>query len=148
MQILTLVGRITQELQLRYTKDDKAVLEIPVAINNAKNDTTFINLTAFGSTAENAAKYCSKGSIVGAIATIKNRDYEDQQGNKRHSYNFLVKRLTFLDSKGKSSPGNDNEAAPTEDKRTDAEVLKDVLENDPYADFGEQIEITDEDLPF
>ena len=50
--ILICIGRITRDLELRYTTNNKAVVNIPLAINNGKDDTTFIDVVVYGNIAE------------------------------------------------------------------------------------------------
>lgn len=78
------IGRITKDLELRYTKENKAVLDFVIAINNGKDDTSYVKLTSFGSVAELMAKYCKKGDLVGVQGLIKNHNWEDKNGNKHY----------------------------------------------------------------
>ena len=95
------IGRITKDLELRYTKENKAVLDFVIAINNGKDDTSYIKLTSLGSTAELMAKYCKKGDLIGTQGLIKNHNWEDKNGNKHYDYTFLANKVTFLQPKQK-----------------------------------------------
>ena len=53
---LIVIGRIVKDIELRYTPSNKAVVEISLAVNNGKDDTTFIRLTAFDKLAELVSK--------------------------------------------------------------------------------------------
>ena len=44
----TIIGRLTRNPDLRYTKENKPVTLITIAINNSKDDTTFLTITLFG----------------------------------------------------------------------------------------------------
>ena len=128
--LLILVGNITKELELRYTPNNKAVLDLPIAVNNGKDDTTFITTTLFGITAETTYKYCHKGDTVGVQAIVKNHNWVDKDGKKRYDYSFIANKITFLSTKKQ-------EESKEEVKETQKE------ETDPFAEFGEQISIDD-----
>lgn len=123
---LICIGRITRNLELRYTTNNKAVVNIPLAINNGKDDTTFIDIVVYGNVAEMTSKYCKKGDLIGAQATIKNNNWTDNNGNKHYDYKFMGYKVTFLSTK----------------KNEDNNQLKQTNNtSDSFSEFGEQIEI-------
>lgn len=124
--VLMIIGRITKDLELRYTTNNKAVVNIPLAINNGKDDTTFIDIVVYGNIAETTYKYCKKGDLIGAQATIKNNNWTDNNGNKHYDYNFIASKVTFLSTK-KNEDNNQSEQTNNT--------------SDPFSEFGEQIEI-------
>ena len=93
---LILIGRITKDIELRYTPSNKAVVEISLAVNNGKDDTTFIRLTAFDKLAELVSNYCKKGDLIGTQSIIKNHNWEDKNGNKHYDYSFIINKISFL----------------------------------------------------
>lgn len=97
--ILILIGRITKELELRSTSNGKYVLDLPIAVQNGKDDTTFITVSTFGNTAEMINKYCHKGDLIGTQCIVKNHNWEDKEGKKHYDYTFLVNKITFLQTK-------------------------------------------------
>ena len=90
------VARITKDIELRYTPSNKAVAEISLAVNNGKDDTTFIRLTAFDKLAELVSNYCKKGDLIGTQSIIKNHNWEDKNGNKHYDYSFIINKISFL----------------------------------------------------
>ena len=127
--VLILAGRICKELELIYTTNNKAVVEVPLAINNSKDDTTFINVTVFGNIAETVCKYCKKGDMIGVQAMVKNHNWTDKNGNNHYDYSFIANKITFLQTKTK------NEVEKQEEK-------KDKY-NNAFEEFGQQLEIND-----
>ena len=125
--VLVLVGRITKDLELRYTTNNKAVVNIPLAINNGKDDTTFIDIVVYGNVAEMTSKYCKKGDLIGAQATIKNNNWTDKDGKNHYDYKFMGNKVTFLSTK----------------KEAIEETKKEENTNDSFQEFGEQISIDD-----
>lgn len=122
-----LIGRITKDIELRYTTSNKAIVEISLAVNNGKDDTTFIRLTAFDKLAELVSKYCKKGDLIGTQSIIKNHNWEDKEGIKHYEYSFIINKISFL------AKGNKEEA-----KKQDNTSI--------FETFGEQIEIDTDKL--
>lgn len=124
-----LVGRITKDIELKYTTSNKAVIRVMLAVNNGKDDTTFLPITVFGQMAETTHKYCKKGDLIGVYATIKNQNWEDSKGNKHYDYSFIANKISFLSSKPK-------------------EIKEDVKKDNTnvFEEFGKEIEINDQFL--
>lgn len=147
MNDVTLFGNLTRDIELRYTQSNKAVGQFTVAINNGKdkegNDrpADFINCVVWETPAENMKKYTHKGSKVAVKGSIKNDNYEDEQGNKKYRTYVLASRVVFLDSINSSKP------LPTEpDYLKEKETAS--QETDPYKQFGEEVTLNSDDLPF
>lgn len=124
---LNLIGRITKDIELRYTPSNKAVAEISLAVNNGKDDTTFIRLTAFDKLAELVSNYCKKGDLIGTQSIIKNHNWEDKNGNKHYDYSFIINKISFL------TKANKEEEAKQEEAKQES--------HDPFRDFGDQIDV-------
>ena len=99
---VTLVGRLTKDPELRYTMEGRAVLNITLALNrhyknaNGEYDADFVLCTLWNKTAENTAKYCSKGSIIGVIGKIQTRNYENQDGKKVYVTEVVADSVKFM----------------------------------------------------
>lgn len=132
------IGRLTRNPELRYTSSNKAVTQIDLAIANTKDDTTFVPITLFEKMAENVCKYCEKGDLIGFQGSVKNHNWEDNKGNKHYDYTFMANKMSFLQSKSNSQ---------TEQKKSEM-VEKKATDEQIYADFGDSIEISDEDICF
>ena len=131
------IGRLTKSPELRYTRENKAVTQIDLAIQNGKDDVTFLPITLFGNIAENVCKYCEKGDQVGFQGIVKNHNWEDNKGNKHYDYTFLANRMSFLQTK------TNNHQEPKQ-----AENVKKSTDEQIYADFGDSIEIDESDISF
>lgn len=123
-----LIGRITKDIELRYTTSNKAVVEISLAVNNGKDDTTFIRLTAFDKLAELVSKYCKKGDLIGTQSIIKNHNWEDKEGIKHYEYSFIINKISFL------AKGNKQEVVKKQDNTS------------IFQEFGDQLEIDVENM--
>lgn len=131
------IGRLTKSPELRYTSSNKAVAQVDLAIANTKDDTTFVPITLFEKMAENVCKYCEKGDLIGFQGSVKNHNWESSKGVKHYDYTFMANRMSFLQTK----TNNQQEQKQTENvkKSTDEQI---------YADFGDSIEISDDDIAF
>ena len=121
------VARITKDIELRYTPSNKAVAEISLAVNNGKNDTTFIRLTAFDKLAELVSNYCKKGDLIGTQSIIKNHNWEDKNGNKHYDYSFIINKISFL-------------------AKSNKEEIKKQDNTSAFEEFGDQLEIDVENM--
>lgn len=131
------IGRLTKNPELRYTSSNKAVTQIDLAVQNGKDDVTFVPITLFGNIAENVCKYCEKGDQAGFQGIVKNHNWEDNKGNKHYDYTFMANRMSFLQTK------TNNQQEPKQ-----AENVKKSTDEQIYADFGDSIEISEDDIAF
>lgn len=100
-------GRLTKDPEIRYTKDNKAVCNINIAINDGDN-TTFLPITIFGKPAEATNRYCKKGDMIGISEIIKNNNWKDKEDKTHFDYVFVANNTTFLSSKGNSTSEQEN----------------------------------------
>lgn len=131
------IGRLTKSPELRYTSSNKAVTQIDLAVQNGKDDVTFVPITLFEKMAENVCKYCEKGDLIGFQGSVKNHNWEDNKGNKHYDYTFMANRMSFLQTKGNNQS---EQKQPADFEKKD--------NTDIFADFGNSIEISDSDICF
>lgn len=136
-----LVGRMTRNLELRYTSNEKAVGNFTLAINrrfkntNGEYETDFIDCVIFGKQAETMAQYTKKGDLIGLEGSIQKRTYEDKEKNKHYITEIMVEKITFLQTNKKG------ETTQTTTQKT--------TQIDPYKEFGEIVENENSlELPF
>ncbi len=140
MQEYEIIGNITKDLKLEYSKENKPYLVIPVAVKNKENDTTYINFVCFDKMAETHIKYLSKGDKVFIKGIIKNKVTE-YQGKKTYGYTFYANQIKYLVSK--------NQIKKSEETIQDTiNQVEHPVEEDPFKEFGDSIVISDDDLPF
>ena len=154
MNKVFLIGRLTRDPELRYTGSNVPVCSFSIAVNrtftnsNGEREADFINIVVWRKQAENVKNYLSQGSQVAVDGRIQTRNYEDKEGNKRYITEVVADNVEFLGSK---KDGNSKSDEPTpydfKDEDTKEEKTTDVEDN-PFADFGSSIEISDDELPF
>ena len=115
INVVTIVGRLTKEIEVRYTKNETAVGNFTLAVNrDYKNqegeyETDFINCTIYGQIAERMKEWTQKGDLLGASGKIQTSNYEDKDGNKKYKTEVMVERITFLQSpRKKEEPKEEN----------------------------------------
>lgn len=123
---VTLVGRISTDLELRYTGSNKAYCRFNLAVNRMNECTDFIPVTVWGKPAENLVQYQNKGSLILVDGSISMNNYTDKDGNNRTSFEVMTSNVQFLNS-----------------KRTNDETTTESVKSDPYEDFGNEVEIDD-----
>lgn len=151
MNKVILIGRLTKDPEMRTTGTGIAVTTFTLAVNRPFTDQSgdrtadFINCVAWRKQAENIAKYCVKGTQVAAEGRIQTRSYDATDGSKRYVTEVICDNVTFLSTKNGSTPSNADIDANSYSNR-DIETT-DVSE-DPFKDFGEEIALSEDDLPF
>lgn len=150
MNSVNVIGRITRDIELRATASGLSAVSIFIAINNGTNQdgeerpADFPKVYVYGKQAENLSKYCHKGSKVGITGRIKTRSWDRDDGSKGYETYISATYIEFLDNKQSEGAGiPDPDYVPTQDEEETSEV-----ENDPFKDFGEEVVISDDDLPF
>ena len=95
-------GRITKDIEIRYTQSGKAVAGFSLAINEGygeKKRTEYVDCVAWEKLAENLAQYQSKGSLVLVMGRLQKRSYEAQDGSKRYVTEVVAQDIEFMGSK-------------------------------------------------
>ena len=104
MNNVNLVGRLTSDPELKYTQAGKAVLKGCVAVSRDKEKSDFINIVAFGKTAELIAEYHKKGDLIGLSGAIWTGSYE-KEGQKVYTFEVCVNQITFVKPAKNESSG-------------------------------------------
>ena len=149
MNKVILIGRLTKDPELRTTPSGTATTSFTVAVDrnfvnqqSGQREADFINCVAWRKQAENISRYCFKGSQVAVEGRIQTRNYDAQDGTKRYVTEVLCDNVTFLGSKNSNKDDSSFDSEPS----TDIETTN--LDEDPYANMGEEVALTDDDLPF
>lgn len=173
MNKVILIGRLTRDPELRYTGSNTPVATFSLAVNrsftnqNGEREADFINCVVWRKLAETVKNYLSQGSQVAVEGRIQTRNYDDQNGQRRYVTEVVVENIDFVGTKRDNSqssnqpnfnsqpvPSNFNNQPSTTDattpydfSATSASTGTNVSSN-PYTEFGSNIEINDDELPF
>ena len=101
-------GNLTRDPEVRYTPKGTAVANFGIAVNRTYfnerqeklQETTFLDLTAWGATAENIAKHFRRGSPIFIKGRLKTETWDDQRtGAKRSKLIVVVEEFYFTERK-------------------------------------------------
>ena len=100
-------GRLTKDVELRYTQTQKPVASFTLAVDRDGRDagTDFINCVAWNNTATFVDKYFSKGDSAIVSGRLNMRDWEDKNGNKRVSAEVVADNVYFCGGKKNDAQG-------------------------------------------
>jgi single-strand DNA-binding protein len=109
-----LMGRLTKDPEIRTgnTQVARYTLAIDRRFSNSEEKTDFINIVAFGKSAEFAEKYLKKGMKVLVTGRIQTGSYTDKDNKKVYTTDIVVEDQEFCESKGNSTQ---NERPTTDD---------------------------------
>lgn len=102
---VVLAGRLVRNIELRQTSTGKEMTYFTLAVNrNFKNEqgvqaADFIGCVAFGKTAENMARFLSKGSLIAVEGRISTRNFQGNDGKTVYVTEIVASSITFLESK-------------------------------------------------
>ncbi|EZP77596.1 single-stranded DNA-binding protein [Parageobacillus genomosp. 1] len=152
MNKVVLIGRLTRDAELRYTKKGNAVASFTVAVNRNKDEADFINCIAWNKVAENLANYTQKGTLIAVDGSIQTRSYE-KDGQRIFVTEVLAHSVEFLSSKGKGTGEQKERNTGQKNVNTNVYGVADPLtgENSGYDDpfVDSSISVDDmSDLPF
>ncbi|WP_076645629.1 single-stranded DNA-binding protein [Latilactobacillus sakei] len=146
---VVLVGRLTRDVDLRYTQSGNAAGTFSLAVNrqftnaNGDREADFINCVIWRKSAENLSNYTHKGSLIGIDGRLQTRNYENKEGQRVYVTEVVVDNFSLLDSKA-SGGASDTQSASKRTQKTQQQNNQ----SDPFANTGQPIDISDEDLPF
>lgn len=110
-----LVGNLTRDPEVRYIPSGTALCELGLAVNRSwfdkasnsrKEETTFVDVTLWGRTAEIAGEYLSKGRSVLIEGRLQLDTWDDKEtGKKRSKLRVVGEQMTMLGSRGEGGGG-------------------------------------------
>ena len=162
MNKIILIGRFTKDPESRMTQSNTEVSRFSLACSSdfvnkdGKRETEFINCIAFNKLASTINRYCKKGTLISVTGRIKNRSYDAQDGTKRYATDIVVEQMEFLSSKSGDNTVNQNSSSQSSAEtsanslQNSAETSANSLQNsaDPYEAFGQEFELSSDQLPF
>ena len=154
MNKVFLIGRLSRDPELRHTTSGTAVCQINVAISRpvaqgTEPQTDFVPVQVWNKQAENVAKYLAKGRQIAIEGRIQTRNYDNNEGKRTYVTEVIASNVEFLGSANDNNRTN-NANNFDENPFDSMEPMMDTtsVDNDPFASFGEKVEISDNELPF
>lgn len=173
---VVLTGRLTKDVDLRYTQSGTANGTFNLAVDrnfknqNNEREADFIRCVIWRKSAENFANFTHKGALVGIEGRIQTRNYENNQGQKVYVTEVVVDNFALLEPKQNNGNGNQSgnrynsqnnggysngnggghNSSPANNQSSSNGYNGQNNQNgaDPFATSGDSIDISDDDLPF
>ena len=125
MNKVILIGRLTKDVEVRYTQSSNTlVASFSLAVNRRfvkqgeERQADFVNIVAWGKTGEFCQKHFSKGQQIGVIGRIQTRTWNDEQGQKHYVTEVIAEEVYFAGDKK-----NNSESASTTTDNSDFETF-------------------------
>jgi single-strand DNA-binding protein len=145
----------------------------PFSNQQGDREADFINCVVWRKPAENVANYLKKGSLAGVDGRLQTRSYENNQGQRVYVTEVMAESVQFLEPKnanagGQQYQGGNNFGGPSNDRgfgqqnqnrsygsdngfggqQQQQNPKRNNFNDDPFANDGTPIDISDDDLPF
>lgn len=140
MNNIQIIGTITKDIELKETSSQVKYTRFSIAVNrkfanqNGEYETDFFNVVAWRKTAEFISNYFGKGKRIAISGNLQTSKYTDKDGNERTSTEIVANEVFFIDKK--------------ESEKTNEEPKVEESNDDVFANFGDSIEINDDDIAF
>jgi len=157
---VVLVGNLTRDIELKYLQSGTAIGNTAIATSrkfkgsdgSQKEEVCFIDVSAFGRTAEVMNQYLKKGSKVLVDGRLKLDQWQDQNGNKRSKHSVIVESMQMLDSRGDNNSNNSYNSAPPQQNNS-YNQQQSAPANTPRVQEQQpssipEIDIDDDEIPF
>ena len=103
-----LIGNLGKDPEVRFTGGGRAVARFPLATSEVWNDaegqrqerTEWHNVVVWGKQAETCGQYLAKGRQVFVEGSVRTRQYDDKEGNRRYITEIIAQRVQFLGGGG------------------------------------------------
>lgn len=145
LNVVAIIGRMVKDPELKTTNSGKSVCSFRIANDSGYKDasgqsqTNWLDVTAWGKTAEFVCKYFLKGSLIAIDGRLQTRQYQDKNGQNRTAVEIVAQNVSFCGSKESASPAPQNVAQRPA-------VPSQRTQGEPDADYA--IIEDDGDLPF
>lgn len=154
MNTVQLVGRLTKDVELKFTSNSNAVGTFTLAVKRSftkesgEREADFINCVIWRKAAENLANFTRKGSQIGVEGRIQTRNYENQQGQRVYVTEVVVSAFHLLEPR---QGGQQQAQVNNQQNNYNAQNNQFQPNNNqqsPFMENGRPIDIPADDLPF
>ena len=156
LNVVAIMGRLVADPELRTTRQGTNVCTFRIACERSytpkgqQRQADFVDIVAWGKTAEFICKFFQKGSMIAIDGSIQTRQYQDKNGNNRTAFEVMANNVSFAGSKAADKP-----AVQSFDQQTQSYTRQaNASHSAPQAGYAQGepddfAEITDDgDLPF
>jgi single-strand DNA-binding protein len=157
-----LLGNITNDINVRYTPNGRAVLSFGLATNRRvknqnseewKDETTFHNVVVWGSDAEGLGQRAKKGTRIYVQGRLQTSTWDDKEGKKNYKTEIVAEKVILIDrfergQLGSAGNAGGSSSAPSYKPQSKSNNSKSEAPSMPQDDIVDNNEINPDDLPF
>lgn len=110
LNVVAIMGRLVHDPELRTTTQGTNVCTFRIACERSyskpgeQRQADFVDIVAWGKTAEFICKFFQKGSMIAVEGSLQTRNYQDKQGNKRTAVEVVASNISFAGAKAAGKP--------------------------------------------
>lgn len=110
LNVVAIMGRLVADPELRTTTQGTNVCTFRIACERSytqkgqQRQADFVDIVAWGKTAEFICKFFQKGSMIAIDGSIQTRNYQDKQGNNRTAVEVVANNISFAGAKAADKP--------------------------------------------
>lgn len=110
LNVVAIMGRLVADPELRTTQQGTNVCTFRIACERSytpkgqQRQADFVDIVAWGKTAEFICKFFQKGSMIAIDGSLQTRNYQDKQGNKRTAVEVVASNISFAGAKAADKP--------------------------------------------
>jgi single-strand DNA-binding protein len=119
LNVFTCTTRLYKDAEQRFTQGGDSIVSFKGAVDagyGQNKTTSWIKFNLWGKRGEALVPYLKDKTQVAVSGELMNREYTDNEGQKRYSLEVRVNDLTLVGGKPQGSDGQDYEPAPRKDK--------------------------------
>lgn len=162
MNTVQLVGRLTRDIELKFTASGTATGSFNLAVNRnftnqqGEREADFINCVIWRKAAENLANWTRKGSLIAIDGRLQTRSYDNKHGQKVYVTEVVVNSFDLLESKETTnnravqqySQQSQGQAQANYNTQGQNSVQSSFGTSSSFMNEGHPIDISEDDLPF
>ncbi len=105
MNVVTLIGNLATEIELKEVGEGRQVASFVLAVDRPGSEAAdFVRVSVWNRQAEVCAQYLAKGKRVGVEGRLRSRSWEDAEGKRRGAVEVVANRVEFLSPPGDGAP--------------------------------------------
>lgn len=149
---LSILGRVTKPLELRYLQNGTAVLNFDIAnsikVKDSEPVVTYLRCVCYGRGAEVINQFVGKGDRVLLQGELRQNSYKDSTGATKTYHYLQVSNFDFIEYKNKEQSQNPEATQQAQGKQGESimEYVKDAMK--PKTQKTIDFEISENDIPF
>lgn len=137
MNSVQLIGRITKDLEVRYTPSQMAVTSFTLAVDRPvkkgeEKQADFVRCTVFGKQAEMLEKWSRKGNRIAIEGRIQTGSYQNKNGEKVYTTDVIANRVEIIDWPEKDGENGNQTVSRATQEQVVADSFAAISEQVPF----------------